>query len=111
MKKITMSREGGWSGNAPARTVIRKKSGEERTWNTQGGRRRAPAGEILDKPTATHRLTMDEIVAKFNRACDYKKVDRAQRDRARTAWTSLRTMKDIGEAMQTLARFGNPQPL
>jgi hypothetical protein len=39
------------------------------------------------------------------------KVPDAQRDRARTMWGNLRQVKDIGEAMQTLARFGNPQPL
>ena len=87
MRKITMSYGHGFRGNAPARTTIRKKSGEERTWDTQGGRRQAPPGEILSKPTADHRLTMEEIVAKFNRACDYKRVAPQQRDRAREVWT------------------------
>lgn len=111
MQRITMSYGHGFSGNAPAQTVIRKKSGEERTWNTQGGRRRAPAGEILSKPTPDHRLTMDEIVAKFNRVCDFKGVAPQQRDRAREVWTNLREVKDFAEAMQTLATFGHPQPL
>jgi 2-methylcitrate dehydratase len=111
MQKITMSYGHGFSGNAPAQTTIRKKSGEERTWDTQGGRRQAPAGEILSKPAADHRLTMEEVVAKFNRACDYKRVATEQRDRARAIWSNLRNVSDIGEAMQTLAKFGNPQPL
>lgn len=111
MRKITMSFGHEWSGNAPARTTIRKKSGEERTWDTQGGRRQAPPGEILSKPTADHRLTMEEIETKFNRVCDFKGVAPQQRDRARAVWSNLREVKDIGEAIQTLAKFGNPQPL
>jgi 2-methylcitrate dehydratase PrpD len=111
MNRITMSYGHGRSGNAPARTTIRKKNGEERTWDTQDGRRHAPAGEILSKPTATHRLTMEEIVEKFNRACDYKKVDPAQRDRARKVWSNLRDVRNFGEAIQTLAKFGNPRAL
>jgi hypothetical protein len=39
------------------------------------------------------------------------KVSDAQRDRARTVWGNLREVKDIGDAIRTLARFGNPQPL
>jgi 2-methylcitrate dehydratase len=111
MQRITMSYGRGFSGNAPAQTTIRKKSGEERTWDTQGGRRRAPPGEILSKPTPDHRLTMEEVVAKFNRVCDYKGIAPQQRDRARAIWSNLREVKDIGEAMQTMATFGNPQPL
>lgn len=111
MKRISMSFGEGWSGNAPARTTIRKKSGEERTWDTQGGRRQAPPGEILDKPSPDHRLTLAEIEAKFNRACDYKGVAPQQRERARAVWSNLRGVSDIGEAMQTLATFGKPQAL
>jgi 2-methylcitrate dehydratase len=111
MRKITMSYGHGFRGNAPAQTTIRKKSGEERTWNTQGGRREAPPGEILSTPTPDHRLTMDEVVAKFNRACDYKGVAPEQRDRARAVWTNLRDVRDFAEAMQSLAKFGNPRPL
>jgi hypothetical protein len=36
---------------------------------------------------------------------------RPQRDRARAIWSNLREVKDIGEALQTMAKFGNPQPL
>jgi 2-methylcitrate dehydratase len=111
MAKISMSQGPGFRGNAPARTTIRKKNGEEKSWDTQGGRRVAPEGELLSKPTATHRLTMEEIVAKFNRACAYKQVSNAQRDQARAMWGNLRTVKDIGEAMRTLAKFGNPKAL
>jgi len=111
MQKITMSQGVGFSGNAPARTVITKKNGEKKEFNASGGRRQAPEGELLSKPTPDHRLTMDEIVAKFNRACEFKKVDNAQRDKARAVWSNLAAVKDIGEAIQTMAKFGNPRPL
>jgi hypothetical protein len=39
------------------------------------------------------------------------KVNDAQRDRARSVWGNLRQVKDIGEAIQTLAKFGSPLPL
>ena len=54
---------------------------------------------------------MEEVIAKFNRVCDYKGIAPQQRDRARAVWSNLREVKDIGEAMQTMAKFGNPQPL
>jgi 2-methylcitrate dehydratase len=111
MARMSVSPGVGFRGNAPARTIIRKKNGEERVFETQGGRKVAPEGELLSKPSADHRLTMDEIVAKFNRACEYKKVATAQRDRARAVWSNLRSVKDIGEAIQSLAKFGQPQAL
>ena len=109
--RISCSAVPGWSGNAPARTTIGKKNGEERSWDAQGGRRNSPSGELLDKPAATHRLTSEEIVEKFNRACRFRQVADAQRDRARALWSNLGALKDIGEAMQSLATFGRPKPL
>jgi len=53
----------------------------------------------------------EEVTAKFNRACDYHRMAAAQRDRARSVWGNLRAVKDIGEAIQTLATFGNPRAL
>jgi 2-methylcitrate dehydratase len=111
MQRITMSQGVGFSGNAPARTVITKKNGQKKEFNTQGGRRRAPEGELLSKPTADHRLTMDEIVAKFNRACDFKKVDKMQRDKARGTWSNVAAVRDVGEIVQSMAKFGNARPL
>jgi 2-methylcitrate dehydratase len=111
MQRITMAQGVGFSGNAPARTVITKKNGEKKEFNTQGGRRRAPQGELLSKPTPDHRLTMDEIVAKFNRACDYMKVNPAQRDKARAVWSNIAAVKDMTEVVQVMAKFGNPKPL
>ena len=39
------------------------------------------------------------------------KVPDAQRDGARRMWGNLGEVKDIGEAMRTLATFGQPRPL
>jgi 2-methylcitrate dehydratase len=111
MKKITMSQGVGFTGNGAALTVITKKNGEKKPFPAQGGRRRAPEGELLSKPTADHRLTMEEIVAKFNRACEYKKVDNAQRDKARAVWSNIASVKDIGDAIKTMAKFGTTKPL
>jgi len=111
MKKITMSQGVGFSGNGAALTVITKKNGEKKAFPAQGGRKRAPEGELLSKPTPDHRLTMEEIVAKFNRACEYKKVDAAQRDKARAIWSNIAALKDVGEAVQVMAKFGNAKPL
>jgi hypothetical protein len=38
-------------------------------------------------------------------------VSNAQRDCARAVWGNLRDVKDIGEAIGTLATFGQPRPL
>ena len=46
-----------------------------------------------------------------SRAAAFMKVADAQRDRARAVWGNVRALKDIGEAMQTLAKFGQPKPL
>ena len=104
MDKMTFGRVDGWRGLGPARITIRKKNGEERTWDTYGGARALGPAEYP-------RLTDEEVTAKFNRACGHHKVDDAQRDRARAIWSNLRQVKDIGDAIQTLAKFGRPSPL
>jgi 2-methylcitrate dehydratase len=104
MDKMTFAQVQGWRGLGPARITIRKKSGEERTWDTYGGARALGEAEYP-------KLTDEEVAGKFNRACDFKKMDPAQRDRARNVWGNLRQVKDIGEAIQTLAKFGRPLPL
>ena len=55
--------------------------------------------------------TDQEIAKKFDRACAYMQMGDAQRDRARAVWGNLREVKDIGDAIQTLAKFGRPLPL
>jgi hypothetical protein len=56
-------------------------------------------------------LTEQELTNKFNRACAFKHMADAQRDAAYKAWSNLGAVKDIGDAMRTLAKFGQPRPL
>ena len=105
MAKMTFWPQPDWTGNAPARITIRKKSGEEKSWDSFNGVRNAPPGEV-NTP-----MTDAEIDHKFNRVCAYMQVADAQRDRARAAWGNLRAVKDIGDAIRTLATFGRPAPL
>ena len=103
MDKITVIEVKGWSGLGPARITIRKKNGDVRTWDSYGGRRAIGA-------TEHPHLTDEEVTAKFNRVCAFLKLDHAQRDRARAMWGNLRQVRDIGEAVRTLATFGRPKP-
>jgi 2-methylcitrate dehydratase len=75
--------------------TVRKKSGEERVF--QG------------KPVPP--MSRDELVQKYNRLADFVQISPEQRERARAQWMSLRTIKDISEPMETIARFGRPKPL
>lgn len=104
MAKMTFGPVAGWEGLGAARITIQKKNGETRTWDTYNGVR------ALGDSDYPH-LTDEEVTAKFNRAAAYARVPDAQRDRARTVWGNLRQVKDIGEAIQTLAKFGQPKPL
>ena len=75
--------------------TVRKKSGEERVF--QGA--------------AVPPMSRDELIQKYNRLADFMQVSKEQRERAREQWMNLRACKDIGEAMQTIAKFGQPKPL
>jgi 2-methylcitrate dehydratase len=75
--------------------TVRKKSGEERTF--YGG---------TVKP-----MTHEELKAKYYRIAEFSRVDKAQADRAIEQWTNLKAVKDIGDAIQTVAKFGQPRPL
>jgi 2-methylcitrate dehydratase len=108
MAKMTITPVKGWSGNGPARTIIRKKNGEQRVWDTNGGRR---TSEVDGQAAFNTPMTDEEIAGKFSRAAAFMKVADAQRDKARAVWGNVRALKDIGEAMQTLAKFGQPKPL
>jgi 2-methylcitrate dehydratase len=105
MAKMTLGPVQGWSGLGTARITIRKKTGAEKSFDTYGGVRNPGLTEY-------RRLMSDQdITNKFDRACAYMQMADAQRDRARATWGSLRGVKDIGEAMRTLATFGKPLPL
>jgi 2-methylcitrate dehydratase len=105
INKIALAPVAEWRGNGTARIVIRKKSGEEKYWDTHNGSR-DPGG--MD---AFPQMSDDDITAKFKRAAAYRHIDEAQRDRALAAWWNLTAVKDIGEPLRDLAKFGNPLPL
>jgi 2-methylcitrate dehydratase len=112
MDRMTISPVQGWEGNGPTRFIVRKKSGEEKTFDTLGGRRQMELDQPGGPQTAFNTMMTDEeITSKFNRACAYMHVADAQRNRAREQWGNLRAVRDVGEAMRTLAKFGNPKPL
>jgi 2-methylcitrate dehydratase len=75
--------------------TVRKKSGEERTFT---------GGPV--KP-----MTHEELTAKYYRTAEFMQVDKVQADRAIQQWTNLKAIKDIGDAIQTVAKFGKPRPL
>jgi hypothetical protein len=73
---------------------------------------RTRAGYVYNANRESHNGPMDDTSRKIvNRVCAYKEVADAHRDQARATWSNLRAVKDIGEAMRTLAKFGNPKPL
>jgi 2-methylcitrate dehydratase len=100
MNRITVSVDPNF-GYGQVRMTVKKKSGETLTkeTNSRMGLNFGPA------------MTHDDIVAKYNRVCEFMRVDNAQRDRALAQWSDLRAVQDIADAMKTLANFGNPQPL
>src|ERR1700730_12753758 len=75
--------------------TVRKKSSEERVF----------------KGAAIQPMSHDELIQKHNRISDFMQVSKEQRERARQQWTNLRACKDIGEAIETIAKFGQPRPL
>ena len=75
--------------------TVRKKSGEERVFKGQ----------------AVAPMSHDELIQKYNRISDFMQVSKEQRERARAQWMNLRAAKDIGEAIETIAKFGRPRPL
>jgi len=75
--------------------TVRKKSGEERVFKGQ----------------AVAPMSHDELIQKHNRIAEFMQVSQEQRERARAQWMSLRTCKDIGEPIATIAKFGLPKPL
>jgi len=69
-------------------------------------------GQTITKDSPQkNKMTHEEILAKFNRICDYKKVNAGQRDKMSAQWMNLKDVKDMGEAVKTAAKFGAPRPL
>ena len=104
MNKMIVTEVREWTGLGPARITIRKKNGESRTWDTYNGVRNLTLKEYPH-------FTDEQVAEKFDRACAYAGLDNAQRERVRRAWGNLREVRDIGDAIQTLAKFGRPRPL
>jgi 2-methylcitrate dehydratase len=94
MAKITIRPNPNPSFNQVALTV-RKKSGEEKKF-------------VADRSKP---MTHDDLIAKYNKSADWCKIDKAQADRALKQWMNLKDVKDINEAIATVARLGNPRPL
>ena len=107
MAKMTLGPVNSWRGLGTGRLTIRKTSGETKSWDTLGGSR----DPQLDDYRRNVNMTDEEIAKKFDRACAYMKVNDAQRDGARRMWGNLREVQDIGDAIRTLATFGQPRPL
>jgi len=105
MDRMTFGAVKDWEGNGTARLTIRKKTGEVRFFDTHGGVRNATPDDYL------RRMTDEDVTAKFVRACAFRQVADAQRDRALKQWWNLGAIKDIAEPMRTLATFGKPKPL
>jgi hypothetical protein len=59
----------------------------------------------------TMTLTHDEVVAKFDRICDFKSVTSEQKERIRSTWQNLKAVPDISVPISGIARFGKPKPL
>lgn len=103
--RIVLSPVKGWGGLGTARITIRKKSGETKYWDTYSGSRNPDLAEYRKL------MSEQDIIDKFNRACEYKQVLASQRDQALAQWSNLMAVKDIAEPMRTLAKFGKPSPL
>jgi 2-methylcitrate dehydratase len=82
------------------RLTVRKKSGDVFV-------KEAPE----DYQNERKRMSHDEVIEKFNQVCAYKSVTDGQRDRIRSTWSNLRSVKDISEAVETVRTFGAPKPL
>jgi 2-methylcitrate dehydratase len=95
MNKVTIHAHNDPAFGNGTRITVRKKSGEERVFT--------------GKPATP--MSHDELIAKYNRICDLKQISKAQADRAREQWMNLKDLKDFADAMQVIAKFGQPKPL
>ncbi len=105
MNKLTLGPVKDWSGNGTARLTIKKKSGEVKYFDTHGGVRNATPDNYL------HRMTDEDVTAKFKRAATYRKVSETQQAEALAQWWDLSKVRDIAIPMRTLASFGQPEKL
>jgi 2-methylcitrate dehydratase len=72
------------------------------------------SGNTLSRETAIHfetPMTHKEILDKFNRACDYRRVKKTQCDQARELWLNINAADNFAALMQSMAKFGTPRSL
>jgi 2-methylcitrate dehydratase len=81
--------------NGPQTLTVKKKSGETRTF---------VGGTVAP-------MSHDDLIAKYNKAAEYGGINKDQAARALKTWMNLKDVKDIGDAIQVVAKFGNPRPL
>ena len=105
MAKTTMAPVS-WVGRGygPGRLTIVKKTGETKYFDVYNGDRDLKLSDYIP-------MSEQEIMDKFTRVCAFKKIANGQRDQAHKAWSDVSALKDIGDAMKTLAKFGQPKPL
>jgi 2-methylcitrate dehydratase len=87
MHKVTVSENPSFR-RRQSRITIRKNSG----------------GELVKEGTEAKPMSRDEIHEKFDRVCAGL-VSSDARDRARAAWSTLRTARDVAEPISTLLAF------
>ena len=95
MNKVTIHPHNDPAFGNGTRITVRKKSGEERVF--------------VGKPATP--MSHDELVAKYNRIADLQQISKGQADRVREQWMNLKDCKDIADAMQVIAKLGQPKPL
>jgi 2-methylcitrate dehydratase len=72
------------------------------------------SGKTLSRETAVHLetpMTQTEILAKFNRACDYRRVNKTQCGQAKELWLNINAADNFATLMQSMAKFGTPRSL
>ena len=104
MNKMTSAPVLGWDGLGAGRLTITKTSGETKYWDTYNGVRVLDIKDYMP-------MTKEEVKAKFDRVCAFRKVTDTQRDQAYKVWGNLSDVKDFADAMKVLAKFGQPKPL
>jgi 2-methylcitrate dehydratase len=82
-------------GGGGPRVTIKKKSGEQMVKHT-------PPYVLM---------TPEEVIAKFNRICDFRSVKSEQKDKIRETWQNLKSVSDIAVPIADIAHFGKPLPL
>ena len=76
--------------------TLTKKSGEKKEFRCEGQR----------KP-----LSQQDLLDKYQRSADYWELTKDESSKILNAWSNIKDVKDIGEPISLLAKFGKPRPL